>query len=571
MIDHFFALLFVAAFVLLTHIFGRRLISRLVLGALTFWLFVSMVPFESFTKRFETFSSILFLFSVFLLFKFKPNTIRLPVKLLGQLVVIYSLIQFSSYLYAHAEQYVTPLVVYLTLGYDNGVHLENFVSVALAGGSIDFRGYPMGLYSFWYLCSRILNLPISEPNEILMTFFALTILTWAFSIFASAGVILKGNTSRTVSILKIAILVLAITFGVYGFMLTSGYPPYTFAIAIVLLLIAAMQTTSNLPIQLAMLAASFIIGLLVMPLVIAIVIPLTVSTMWSYLNSLKWFVLFRTTKLFVPSSALILAISLLVFYWFLRNYGVNQVFEPGGIEPLRYRWLLAISILSLLLFFASKKKVFHPPVYVSNIVVSCLSISIVLAMLTLNVNGAVTYYAIKEFQVLGFLLLVLLLGITTNKMRTSRLLLATAYISCFALILQPALQPRQFTTGFMGTTQNAIRVVFQPSDWEYQIVDAPFLVRAVDEVELSSSECGVIWTKEHNATLSGRWFNASYPKFAGNCYNIYYDSDNQTDEEVISEVANPDIDVVVVVDDRPLSDLQVSEISKSGDRVERID
>ena len=404
-----------------------------------------------------------------------------------------------------------------------------------------------------------------------MTFFALTILTWAFSIFASAGVILKGNTSRTVSILKIAILVLAITFGVYGFMLTSGYPPYTFAIAIVLLLIAVMQTTSNLPIQLAMLSASFIIGLLVMPLVIAIVIPLTVSTMWSYLNSLKWFVAFRTTKLFVPSSALILAISLLVFYWFLRNYGVNQVFEPGGIEPLRYRWLLAISILSVLLFFASKKKVFRPPMYMSNIVVSCLSISIVLAMLTLNVNGAVTYYAIKEFQVLGFLLLVLLLGITTNNMRTSRLLLATAYISCFTLILQPALQPRQFTTGFMGTTQNAIRVVFQPSDWEYQIVDAPFLVRAVDEVELSSSECGVIWTKEHNATLSGRWFNASYPKFAGNCYNIYYDSDNQTDEEVLSEVANPDIEVVVVVDDRPLSDLQVSEISKSGDRVERID
>jgi hypothetical protein len=123
----------------------------------------------------------------------------------------------------------------------------------------------------------------------------------------------------------------------------------------------------------------------------------------------------------------------------------------------------------------------------------------------------------------------------------------------------------------MGTTQNAIRVVFQPSDWEYQIVDAPFLIRAVNTVDLSSNECGVIWTKEHNATLSGRWFNASYPKFAGNCYNIYYDSDNQTDEEVLSEVANPDIDVVVVVDDRPLSDLQVSEISKSGDRVERID
>lgn len=572
MTNHFFALLFVAGFVILIQALGRRLVSLIVLGALISWLLLALIPLGGSTHLFEIFTFTFFLFSIYISIKVKRIQLRQLVLLLGQSTVIYFLIQFSMFLYISLhEEWLTQFVVYLTLGYDNGVHLENFISVALAGGSIDFRGYPMGLYSFWYLFSRILNLPVSEPSEILMTFFALTIITWAFSIYASAAVIKKASASRSLSILKTTILIFIITFGAYGFMLTSGYPPYTFAISIILLLIAAINEAKSFAVLFALVTGTFFIGLLLMPLVVATVIPFAIAIMWKYLNSLKWFTSFRKTKFVAPSFVLLFALSFLTFYWILRSYGVNQVFEPGGIEPLRYRWLVAMSFLCIILLVASRKNVFQAPQYMGNIIFTCLSISIVLALLTANVNGVVTYYAFKEFQVLGFLLVVFVLGLQANRTYKGRLALASAYVSCFVLIMQPALQPRIFTTGFMGSTQNAIRVVMQPSEWESQIVDAPFLVRAVDDVELSSNECGVVWTKEHNATLSGRWFNASYPKFAGNCYNIYYDSENQTDEEVLSEVANPDIDVVVVVDDRPLSELQQTEIANSGDRVERIE
>ncbi len=552
--------------------YGRSRVFQIVLGVLILWLFIALLPVEDFSYRFEIVTFALFVFSLLTSILANRSSLSFYLKIFLKSTFIYSLVQaLVTLFFSQTENVIRPSLVYLTLGYDNGVHLEKFVSTALEAGAIGIAGYPMGLYTFWYLISKILNISFDNSNEVAMTFIFLTVLTWAFATFSAYGVIARSSSRRLVVLLKVFVFTFVLSFGVYGFMLTSGYPPYLFAASIILLLLSSLGTCEQKSMQLLFVLGAFTIGMLVAPLVAATIVPLTLYISWSYLNQAAWFLKLRHSKFEIPVFVSALLAFVFVFVYLLDNYGVRQVFERGGIEPLRYRWILLLITLCIFITLAIHKKIFQSGENLGNVLLSALVMSIILAILTLSVNRAITYYAIKEFQIVGLLLLVIVLRLTPARTQISKSLMIAVYIATFLLMMQPAMQPRQFTTGFMGTTQNALRVVSDQATWGYQIVDAPFLLKAAENINLDLKECGIIWTKEHNATLSGRWFNALYPKPVGGCYNIYYNSENQTDDDVLARVADPDIAVVVVVDDRSLSIPQEESVVSSGDRVSRLE
>ncbi len=547
-------------------------VASILLIVQSLWMTVAFVPNLQFEVRLVV--TAVFLFLIAILFGMKKTThCYLPG---GKFIIQFATFCAAFLGLSHLMRFAissNPVAsfVYISLGYDNAVHVGNYQGFLSSNGHTSFTGLPDGLHLMWVLLTKLLFFPINSYVDVLANVGTMFALSWGYLFLTASTIIFQAHKRLGRSFLITAIFAGVLTFGNYGFMLTSGFWPYTWAIATIFLVAIATHKESNPKVIFVNLILGAFVTFIVCPPVSLVIFVIAGKHFLQEASHL----ISRQKTWFKP--LVISAVTLTIFatgyaaYNQLVRFGLRQIFELGGIEPLSTIWLgvLAICVATyLFVVLRHQGEEYHP---ISQILISSLLVSLAFVMTTYAVNGSITYYAIKQVHVTGVILLLAVLTIQLKKPLGSLSFLTVVtgiFLTCSLIV---GLYPRVFTSAFMGSSVSAAKLMFNDEQWAIQVINGPRVIKALKSTTLNPGECGVFWTQSSDPTLASRWFTTLQPKPNGtDCFDIYYDSQNQGDDQVLSEIANPDLDVLLIVDDRPLTSNQEKQVAITGDRVVRL-
>lgn len=465
------------------------------------------------------------------------------------------------YLFSKFPQRVTQFLIY---GYDNAFHFSLFRIYATSEQFPNklndhwpsdfalFKSYSGGFYAVASFLSSAITGSTENPNKLIAAYF-LTVLTIFVSVIILSILIIR-SVSTGISTVGTYLWILLAFVSSIGILLTNGYPPYLYALFILLLLVGRLIHTNALGNFLVWSSVAFHLILISQPLV-----------SW---NLIPWFFflfVFFSKKLFnlklsmneILSSFFAICLGLITVFVVkdtARSFGISTLTAVGGVQPLTLEyWLINLFVLLLLLYLTLIKE----KVYISALLVISASVPFVfLVGLTLLETGSVGYYAIKQGYVWSYLLSlssVLLYEIQKSQRPTmiSRgtptittiLVVASVFVS-----LQGATTPKVFNGAFMGTFKNvSFASAGSESAWPKLGLDARQLLYAGSDANNAKSDCLVYRRNGSFSDLGSRWLNAlSNNNISEACFAVYWNSESLTNVEIEKRILLSGLDVRII-------------------------
>jgi len=475
----------------------------------------------------------------------------------------YNLIGIEA-LYFLLSKFSERILQFLVFGYDNAFHLSLFRIYSISEqfpNSLNndwpsdfalFRNYSGGYYAVSSFLSSAIVGDTDDASKLLVGYFLMVFSVFLGILLLSILLIkaISKNSNLFVPSLSVSLAFIASI----GILLTNGYPPYLYALFILLLLLVRLHNCADFAIMLAWSAIAFHLTLISQPLVSWNLIPLFLLLFGFFFKKL-----FRRNIMRNDVKSILWAILLGLFTLFLvkdtaGSFGISQLIAAGGVQPLTLRyWLITLFVALLVLYFAfTRGKVFLCIALVS----SASAPFIFLVGLTVVKTGTVGYYAIKQGYIWSYLvslsaLLFYQLEQTQRVTNFGKKKPTPSKVLIFVLLvgsLQGATTPKVFNGAFMGTLKNVVFASAGPeSMWSTMGLDARQLIYAAKSGKRISNDCLLYKSNLSFSDLGSRWLNVLASKNVTEaCFAVYWNSDTLNDTEISERILISGISVRVI-------------------------
>jgi hypothetical protein len=465
------------------------------------------------------------------------------------------------YLLSKFPQRITQFLIY---GYDNAFHFSLFRIYATSQQFPNklndhwpsdfalFKNYSGGFYAIGSFLSSAITGDTENASKLIAAYFLIV-----FTIFASI-VVMSILTIRSVSTgintVGTYLWILLASVSSLGILLTNGYPPYLFAVFILLLLVTRLIQTNSLGNFIVWSFVAFHLMLISQPLVSWNLIPWFFFLFVCFSKKLFSFKLSKNEILATFLAICLGLITVFVVKDTAHSFGISTLTAVGGVQPLTWEyWFINLFVLLMLLYLT----LFKEKVYISALlVISASTPFIFLVGLSLLKTGSVGYYAIKQGYVWSYLVnLSAVLFYEIQKSQRSTIISGGTPIITKILItasvfvsIQGATTPRVFNGAFMGTFKNvALSSVGSESAWPKFGLDANQLLDASRAANNAKSDCLVYRRNGSFSDLGSRWLNGlSTNNISEACFAVYWNSDSLTNVEIEKRIILSGLDVKII-------------------------
>ena len=457
----------------------------------------------------------------------RPENSPLRISLSSCLVLTTSvLITIASY-----NQIVTPLL----WGYDNSAHVPALSQVYrhhgfLYSGDLPARfsfsnyinGYPPLTTSTWAFLMSVANIRLKGGYEITKFYsffyfgsgFLLVFLiakNWTLKFSTSAKKIGSG--------LLVALVVFLISFSQISFVFWAGFPPFIWACCLILAFLILIGKQSN-PLHRVALSA---LGLTLVNYSYPLLSPTLLTALLfeiAKLNKFDWSNIWGRKRSIVPLIGLAAGLNLAVVLKSLNV--VSYIDDVGGIQPIVYLNLLAISCVILLGLVIFKLSVRELPIQIVGFVGSGASF-VILAVFSKQSQGLISYYP----QKVGYLTLMLGFASLGSILGASRRLLINQWqtIQRFSFLFlsltaiwfswQNATNPKYAKFGFTSSS-SVLNRVQNPMDDPYTscFQDA---MKLTEDLNSNADPTTIVLLRDD---LRTRWINGVRGRLTDETYSI---------------------------------------------------
>ena len=465
------------------------------------------------------------------------------------------------YLLSKFPQRITQFLFY---GYDNAFHFSLFRIYATSEQFPNklndhwpsdfalFKSYSGGFYAVGSFLSSAITGNTEDASKLIAAYF-LIISTIFASIFL-VSILMIRSISTGINTVGTYLWILLSFVSSIGILLTNGYPPYLYALFILLLLFTRLLQSNNLGSFLVWSSVAFHLILISQPLVSWNLIP-WFSFLFVCFSKKLFSSKLSANEIFATFFAICLGlITVFLVKDTTRSFGISTLTAVGGVQPLTVEyWFINLFVLLILLYLT----LINEKVYISAVLVISASAPFVfLVGLTLLKTGSVGYYAIKQGYVWSYLLslsAVLFYEIQKSQRSTiisgSTATITTILITSSVFVsLQGATTPKVFNGAFMGTFKNvALASVGSESAWPKFGLDANQLLYAARTANNAKSDCLVYRRNGSFSDLGSRWLNGlSTNNISEACFAVYWNSDSLTKVEIEKRIILSGLDVKII-------------------------
>jgi hypothetical protein len=449
---------------------------------------------------------------------------------------IYLLILLVFNVFIKKIEYV---VQFLSYGYDNAFHLMVY------RGFIETSWFPLNYLPEWWsdfglfkstpigssaLFSAFSSIFLSGENEMASAtsaFLLINLMIICAICLISIRIILQSDLNFSSRFQKscLAVGIISTVLLTSGTLLVNGFPPYNFAVLIILLVLRSTQNTQGLKPKLLTLTSGVFCLILITPAPSAFLI-LPASILFFQFISTK--ILAREYLEILKVTLIIIflaSISLFSFTSSSANLGWRQLLAPGGVSKPNIQmsvFLLLMSFILLMLKFFRNRIEFIDVYFISG----TLSL-LILSLINIIFTGQIQYYAIKQFYVWAILAAILLYRwLFSFRFGNSERYKSFAIFVCGFLPLCMVLGGITKSNGFMQGLPNAFYALVEAEKSTGYVVNGWNQVKIANNVEIPPKTC-VLYREENNESdLNSRWANAlkSDMYMPEKCFGLYWNS-----------------------------------------------
>jgi hypothetical protein len=465
------------------------------------------------------------------------------------------------YLLSKFPQRITQFLIY---GYDNAFHFSLFRIYATSEQFPNklndhwpsdfalFKSYSGGFYAVGSFLSSAITGDTENASKLIAAYFLII-----FTIFTSIvilSILMIRSISTGINTIGTYLWILLAFVSSIGILFTNGYPPYLYALFILLLLVTRLIQTNDLGNFLVWSSVALHLILISQPLVSWNLIPWFLFLFVRFSKKLFSFKLSMNEILKTFFALCLGLITVFVVKDTAHSFGISTLTAVGGVQPLTLEyWFINLFVLFILLYLTLLKE----KVYISALlVISASAPFIFLVGLTLLKTGSIGYYAIKQGYVWSYLIsLSAVLFYEIQKSRRSTIIgggtpiITTVLITASVFVsLQGATTPKVFNGAFMGTFKNvALASLGSESAWPKFGLDANQLLYAGRIANNAKSNCLVYRRNGSFSDLGSRWLNGlSTNNISEACFAVYWNSDSLTNVEIEKRIILSGLNVKII-------------------------
>jgi hypothetical protein len=460
---------------------------------------------------------------------------------------------------------------FLTFGYDNALHFSLFrvftkeqqYYFGLNSSWVNdfglFHTYPPGYSALWsFAYNSFLGSNNTNVGN-LMLFFFLANITLLFVVYIqSVDLILRF--SRYPQKWKLSVLIVTTPPVLYfwGLLLTNGFAPYLLGVSI-LLSYNRILLNSYKPekVLLFTYVATFILIAITPAIIWLVLLPGLHLFKIVFIDDLE----LSRIKVSNASALIFLAtISLIVYKNTTSTFGWRQMLGPGGVQPPN----LFLSILIVFLFFyviiyqQRRGQEFLVALSLIGLGVSV----VVYSALTFFLTGSIQYYAVKQGLVFLGVACVYIIARVTQIQNFSILRMSTnrsiSYlILLWSLIFVTAfLNPKVYTSAFMGNIIQTTREVTTKNSWNEQIVDVNLIKSLLNYNKFDKNSCQIIHLAGEEGDLNSRWLNALQQNnpMTQDCFMAFWNSTNLSLKEIYESKISSNTSYTIFVNNESINE-----------------
>ncbi len=457
----------------------------------------------------------------FVLANSKPTTTKRIVRHIAPLAILIYLL-LRAFLFV-GKVYSPLILTTLGLGYDNSHHFAMFQAVlhtdqisrySLNGTwaipSWFAQHYPFGNQIVWGSLLAPLRLQNSSIEESI-ALFALSIVASLIGIvLIFSNLIAKCCESGSQNLVRliIGLTSIVLTFGSFGYIVVSGFPPVLTACLLLggLLLIGG-ERYSRL---------GSVIQILCVALIALTYVTLTVPaglalTFLKIAEIRRGDLVQKQKELWIlgATSLLTLMITQKIFAVTAGDMGWRQILADGGIERIPASVIWSSILVSVFFVIISFRRTTHMKA-VAVLLVVCWLIYLAISALTEHYNGYISYYAQKQGYIVLAFTVIAVIVILIEAFRSKNLVLRIGGIGLFGLFglfqFSHSTDPKDFTSGFMSSVPISIEKIYNADSRKQLTINGPQLIEAHRLTQHATMT--LVLNSNKDIDLTSRWMNA---------------------------------------------------------------